>query len=278
MTPRNFRKASGFTLIELLVVIAIIAILAAILFPVFAQAREKARQTSCMNNMKQLGTGILIYLGDYDETYPMVRMADEKHPTPKVDWNTYAASRWNWKRALLAGYVKSVNAFLCPSNEYAWQGNAAGTTNAPGDESNLYYKPIGKLDGPQIPVSYGLNGFCFHEGTPTLWGEPNRGRESSELKNPAELIFIGESRVGHPDVHPSWLQGYFLTSKILGNMQTHNHGANWVLADGHAKWMKLQTTYTPKQMWYNPGDPAVWGGWDQKQFDAQIKNFPPEYR
>ena len=61
----------GFTLIELLVVIAIIAILAAILFPVFAQAREKARTTSCMNNMKQLGTGIQMYLDNWDETYPL---------------------------------------------------------------------------------------------------------------------------------------------------------------------------------------------------------------
>src|SRR5580704_7489517 len=64
------RRTAGFTLIELLVVIAIIAILAAILFPVFAQAREKARQTSCISNLKQIGLATLQYVQDYDETYP----------------------------------------------------------------------------------------------------------------------------------------------------------------------------------------------------------------
>ena len=65
-----FRIRRGFTLIELLVVIAIIAILAAILFPVFAQAREKARQATCASNEKQIGLAILMYVGDYDETFP----------------------------------------------------------------------------------------------------------------------------------------------------------------------------------------------------------------
>ena len=66
---RNLRSRRAFTLIELLVVIAIIAILAAILFPVFAQAREKARQTSCLSNVKQLGLGWMLYIQDYDETF-----------------------------------------------------------------------------------------------------------------------------------------------------------------------------------------------------------------
>src|SRR6266699_2776893 len=68
------RKRTGFTLIELLVVIAIIAILAAILFPVFAQAREKARQATCLSNFKQIGLGVMMYVQDWDETYPISRM------------------------------------------------------------------------------------------------------------------------------------------------------------------------------------------------------------
>ena len=77
-------KRHGFTLIELLVVIAIIAVLAAILFPVFAQAREKARQTSCASNMRQIGTGILMYLQDYDEKLAPVAVLDSQYPDGKA--------------------------------------------------------------------------------------------------------------------------------------------------------------------------------------------------
>ncbi len=96
------RKKSGFTLIELLVVIAIIAILAAILFPVFAQAREKARQTSCLSNQKQLGTAILMYKQDYDETYPA-----GNHPPDQ--W----ANGWP---LTTAPYIKNLGVFRCPSD------------------------------------------------------------------------------------------------------------------------------------------------------------------
>ncbi|MGD9495733.1 MAG: prepilin-type N-terminal cleavage/methylation domain-containing protein [Armatimonadota bacterium] len=94
--PLTSRPRAGFTLIELLVVIAIIAILAAILFPVFARAREKARQTSCLSNLKQIGTAMLMYAQDYDERF--------------VDTSAY----WSWYLPLQA-YVKNDQIFQCPS-------------------------------------------------------------------------------------------------------------------------------------------------------------------
>src|SRR5438045_6933372 len=79
-----YRRRDGFTLIELLVVIAIIAILAAILFPVFAQAREKARQTSCLNNCKQLGIALMMYAGDYDDTLPPAKIGPARRSGTSV--------------------------------------------------------------------------------------------------------------------------------------------------------------------------------------------------
>ncbi len=105
MFQRTHHSRSGFTLIELLVVIAIIAILAAILFPVFAQAREKARQTSCLSNNKQYATATLMYAQDYDEAMPM-----SAYPTPTGVVTFYLA---------LDPYVKNKQIAVCPSEPTA---------------------------------------------------------------------------------------------------------------------------------------------------------------
>src|SRR6476619_5776509 len=97
------RYRHGFTLIELLVVIAIIAILAAILFPVFASAREKERQTSCISNSKQLGTAVMMYNQDYDELMPLFRVA-----TPRNTW-----------AGLIQPYIKSWSMAKCPNQVMA---------------------------------------------------------------------------------------------------------------------------------------------------------------
>src|SRR5216683_460211 len=104
------KRRSGFTLIELLVVIAIIAILAAILFPVFAQAREKARMTACLSNMKQIGTSLLMYVQDYDETYPYIRF---HNASAAKGQNCYV-----WKNAIRP-YLKNLDVLGCPSNPYS---------------------------------------------------------------------------------------------------------------------------------------------------------------
>src|ERR1700744_1312610 len=103
--PQLNAKRNAFTLIELLVVIAIIAILAAILFPVFAKAREKARQTSCLSNEKQMGLGFMQYVQDFDETFPVgIKLSGD--PRYGLGWP-----------ATVYAYVKNKQVFLCPSDQ-----------------------------------------------------------------------------------------------------------------------------------------------------------------
>ena len=151
------RARRGFTLIELLVVIAIIAILAAILFPVFARAREKAKQTSCLNNMKQLGTAALLYQNDFDDYF-----------VPYAVWGN------KWFTGLLEPYIKSKDAFVCPSSRV--------NVNNPATFAALGMR-----------TSFGVNWYV----TPAV-GNPDRpyaGTRISRMKDPAGLIWSADSEV-----------------------------------------------------------------------------------
>src|SRR5438132_1443074 len=132
-----FLRKRGFTLIELLVVIAIIAILAAILFPVFAQAREAARKTSCLSNTKQLNLSVQMYMQDYDEAVPLVIEVNSNDPN-------FVNSLLTWQN-LCQPYIKNVGILICPDSpnrstdtvnsfdywlSYGMMGRAADTTRA----------------------------------------------------------------------------------------------------------------------------------------------------
>ena len=272
---------SGFTLIELLVVIAIIAILAAILFPVFAQAREKARQTSCLSNVKQQGLALMQYTQDYDEMFPLGTNDSNPDSPGAKPVRLYDIT---WMRAVQP-YMKNTNVFVCPSTTP--RGEPEGTPD-PADAglhatspsiSNARRGPIYNYGitsrsraykGNDLPFNYapvdyttsvalydGVAGAGFGgTGTP-LFGSSDAkfscdSRTLAEIVRPAEIAVIVEAR--------SWDTGAFRnrfgseTPDLIRTRHSReaNAGvnrdvpvgwANTLFADGHAKAMRTTQMY-----------------------------------
>lgn len=187
MTEKNMnhatdRRKAGFTLIELLVVIAIIAILAAILFPVFAQAREKARQASCLSNMKQIGIGYAMYIQDYDETL-IATLISNPTINPPGGWILAPYDEQ------IQPYVKNYDVFACPSD------SVPRPTLGAGEAWN------GMFAGKSVPRSYGIvgplrtrqmgGGTDANTGVSTSWGAQPPSLASVDA--PSDTIAIVES-------------------------------------------------------------------------------------
>jgi len=235
-------RSRAFTLIELLTVIAIIVVLAALIFPVFSRARESARMTQCLSNLRQIGVGVAMYVEDWDGAYPMSRFPDATHPltgcmNPGQNYpvDGLHGTSVNWKRAVTP-YLRNYAVFRCPSNAHAL--DRGGYNDAIGDEANAYY-----AQAQWLANSYATNGSFFHEAVPACWyGEPwERARYAHEIEAPANLIFLLESRFSYPD-----LGGWYIPQRgpdgREGPFQSHNGMPNWLFADLHAKRVKLAAT------------------------------------
>jgi len=213
----------AFTLIELLVVIAIIAILAAILFPVFAQAREKARTTSCLSNTKQISTGHLMYTQDYDET---ICMWAYWKPQPQHTPDGYIYST----EILLQPYIKNLQVFKCPTDD--------------GSGLTLFLDPNASYAG-QRASSFWQNAYVnrwsgYGTGTPVAL---------SEVNYPATTVMFTDGPTNNgqhnwPGPPTEWCG----IDPICVKAETrHSTGSNYAVADGHSKWYRrdqLGTSHT----------------------------------
>jgi len=294
MSPRRKPGASAFTLIELLVVIAIIAILAAILFPVFAQAREKARQTSCISNNKQLGTATLMYSQDYDELYPMAfgyyngigwlynYIGNAPYNAACTNgacgdsWTTGMSGYWI---NLVQPYSKNYQVAICPSapiksSPYA---HASGAPN--NAQTSLAYNGL--------LMSYPQAGVATPAGLPMItegWGKG--AWDGGYISNPVLICgnasdltctykFNGGSANGGSS-------GWF---GFLGTAGVHGNGMNYTYADGHTKFKNLSLSIlspgrtnpnNEEWAWYNSdGTPAAgWVTGGQMYYFRPDFNFP----
>jgi len=240
----TFKKA--FTLIELLVVIAIIAILAAILFPVFAQARESARTISCVSNEKQISLGLLMYVQDYDEHFPMLLNTAALGGTPDntnglwgkrdPDGGGYTYNYTGWDK-MISPYVKERGIFHCPDGF------------GPGNDWSNPGKTNSCWTGT---LNYAMNGRLAGHS----WAAWESSTKLSSIQWPASAILIcedgGQTSTGatsadnNTDGSGEWgwsgdqkaaLFADAGSSAIPGPRVRHKGGSNYAFTDGHAKWL-----------------------------------------
>ncbi len=228
-TSKGSLRRSAFTLIELLVVIAIIAVLAAILFPVFAQAREKARQAACMSNLKQIGVALFMYQEDYDELLPDRRDLKTSLPGGYRSWVGWPPSdpRCGWAAIILEPYTKNNEIWSCPS--------VSGSMG-------LLPEVVQSLqDSPTAPVTrYWM--WRFDQPTPkidNLWGK-------SDQQAVSDLQIAKNPQAGNPDgpadvemvVDPYFPSTIKSVPVSLRGKSVHFGGRNRMFLDTHVKYLK----------------------------------------
>ena len=250
------KNKRAFTLIELLVVIAIIAILAAILFPVFLAAKGKGQQAACMANMKQLGTALYVYMGNWEDVFPNNRFQDP-HPSMKVG-QKMDGTRYNWKTALQTTLKTRTGVWRCPTNRNSDWLDETGAAVA---------DRVGEV--ARFPISYAYNGDYFND----MAGDyPLRSIKLSEIRRPTKLFLIVESVMETPDIHAdfgeeqwAWYPDYSAEKNVSGCRIVIHHGkvTNCLFTDTHAKAMRLRDMYTPTTMWYQGGH----GKYNQEYYD-----------
>lgn len=211
-------KRRAFTLIELLVVISIISVLAAILFPVFARARENARRTSCLSNLKQMGLGVMMYVQDYDEHYPLYRRPTTETPP----FPSYKGGWWEWQHMIYPYTKSSEQVFWCPSGNTVWPYNGNYGAN---------YGLIGGTSNNLAKVTSSASTYMIMDaGTMyILAADAYRVNKGGARYLPGSGPFVTPESA----VSTGWYESDFKKGRHFG-------GINMSFADGHVKWLKSE--------------------------------------
>jgi prepilin-type N-terminal cleavage/methylation domain-containing protein/prepilin-type processing-associated H-X9-DG protein len=260
----------GFTLIELLVVIAIIAVLAAILFPVFAQARDKARQSACLSHAKQVGLAARMYNTDYDEMwvpYAYGVCGPGIQASEQVQWGDCALIYWVHN---LEPYIKNRQIYVCPSRDYtylwyglmdgeptgdptcskcrliSWTWNAIGTN---GQDDSAWCPNHGWPFAQQVDPSFTVTGKTGFTILPSSYWTASPVPDAV-VEDPAGTIWLDEGI--WPDINCDWSTDYGwlinTNKRKVGRYHgyhvrdRHSEGFNAVYGDGHAKWNRWGNT------------------------------------
>jgi len=236
----------AFTLIELLVVIAIIAILAAILFPVFAQAKEAAKKTACLSNNKQIGIGLYLYVSDSDDALPMANYpaapAYMGPPFTQFAFHTGAGVAELCWADLIQPYTKNLQLFKCPTDDKLVKDSSGNAV-------------------PGAKLSYALNYYFFRQPG----GISNfalTGGNMTSINAPANKIFIAETGVDSTGA----IREIVRPDRDAG-MHRHMNGSNFVMADTHAK-------YHVEPKWWITIPSAIWGLPENAQLQPCPQWFP----
>lgn len=226
---------AGFTLIELLTVIAIIAVLAAILFPVFARARENARRASCMSNLKQLGLAAMMYTQDYDEKYPYATTHIPTSPDAPPG-GVWFGGNWAWQQ-ILYPYTKSMQVVICPNGDPDHIGITyldAPVTGQYG--ANLFLIPYGHTSPLETSISIAQveaasKTYLFFDSSNYAFDVVDATRATASYQR----YLPGAGDVGTTNCNTATTTGWRRSDCQSGR---HFGGINVTFADGHVKWLK----------------------------------------
>ena len=231
--PQNNSRVAfqAFTLIELLVAIAIIAILAAILFPVFARARENARRSSCQSNLKQIGIGVIQYTQDYDENFPLALV------TPGFGW-----------AAVIQPYIKSTQLYQCPSDTK--EPNA--TPTQVGYSDYWYNARLSCPSDNSVSGGYNqsVNIASLASASLTLMSGDASTANGNDTSAHRTNGAASAGNTGDSTGQPSTNGGSGLASSGIIT-DRHLEGSNFLFADGHVKWYKTVNASGGKGFFYN---------------------------